>query len=747
MKDTRSKLIFLTTCTIIGVIVLLAFYFVLVSTGIVKTRQTKLIISAVDCEKEYDGTKLECSEYDITYGELIKGHEIEVYFTGSQTEVGVGRAEISAKITDSQGADVTGDYNIEYLGAELKVNPRSITITSGSREKYYDNTPLFADPDEFEIVQGTLLRGHEIKVSAVSEITKVGEIENVITAFITDNDGEDVTANYDITYTYGKLSVLANELSVRALSKSFVFDGQPHSEEGYIVESGKDRLYSLGHTVEVTIEDEIIYVGEMPNTPKVAVYDADGNDVTHLWSITAHDGTLSVTPKPLRIYTNSLEKQYDGTPLTAPTDSFIEPIGLVLDHELNATCVGTQTKVGESANSITETIITDGEGEDVTDNYSLSFVYGLVKVNPRRIVVNTASGNWAYDGLEHTKNAEEDWDYSGSLLDGDELVVEITGTITEIGTARNACFAKIINGETDVSGNYQIIYEYGELKVFENRHTIYVKTPYYTAEYDGNEHRTDSSLVEIVDDSQLQDGHYIDESVWFNTISVTNAGNYQNRVLSAKDGGFLILDANGNDVSSNYDIGYLDQTTDLGWITIEPRVLKIVTDSAEKAYDGTPLVANGHYGIVDDSKLLERHTLSVLGVIGSQTTAGTSKNKVSYVVTDIDNNVLTQNYVLDSSVLGNLTVTPIDLFVSITETRVNYTAGDTTAQIGSTARGLVTGDQLLSVVYEIGELSGYPTVVEVSDIYSIRIFNSNGIDVSSSYRAVVESKDVIFIPN
>ena len=747
MKDTRSKLIFLTTCTIIGVIVLLAFYFVLVSTGIVKTRQSKLIISAVDCEKEYDGTSLECSEYEITYGELLKGHEIEVFFTGSQTEVGVGRAEISAKITDSQGADVTGDYNIEYLGADLKVNPRSLTIISGSREKYYDNTPLFADPDEFEIVQGTLLRGHEIKVSAVSEITKVGEIENVITAFITDNDGEDVTSNYGITYTYGKLSVLANELSVRALSKSFVFDGQPHSEEGYIVESGKDRLYSLGHTVEVNIEDEIIYVGEMPNTPKVSVVDADGNDVTHLWTITAHDGTLSVTPKPLRIYTNSLEKEYDGTPLTAPIDSFIEPIGLVLDHELNATCVGTQTKVGESANSITETIITDGEGEDVTDNYSLSFVYGLVKVNPRRIVVSTASGNWAYDGLEHTKNTEDDWDYSGSLLDGDELAVEITGTITEIGTARNACFAKVLNGETDVSGNYQIIYEYGELKVFENRHTIYVKTPSYTVEYDGNEHRTDSSLVEIVDDSQLQDGHYIDETVWFNTISVTNAGNYQNRVLSASEGGFLILDANGNDVSSNYDIGYLDQTTDLGWLTIEPRVLKIVTDSAEKAYDGTPLVANGHYGIVDDTKLLEGHTLSVLGVVGSQTTAGTSKNKVSYVVTDLDNNVLTQNYVLDSSVLGNLTVTPIDLYVTITETRVNYTAGDTTAQIGSTARGLVAGDQLLSVVYEIGELSGYPTVVEVSEIYSIRIFNSNGIDVSSSYRAVVEPQDVIFIPN
>ncbi len=748
MKDTRSKLIFLTTCTLIGVIVLLAFYFVLVSTGIVKSRQTKLIISAIDCEKEYDGTKLECSEYEITYGKLIKGHEIEVFFSGSQTEVGVGTSEISAKITDSQGADVTGDYSIEYLKGEIKVNPRSLTVSSGSREKYYDNTPLFADPDDFEIVQGSLLRGHEISAVAVSEITKVGEIENVITAFISDNDGIDVTSNYDITYTYGKLSVLPNELSVKALSQTFIFDGQAHSESGYVLESGSDRLSELGHKIEVTIEDEITFVGEVPNTPKVVVFDADGNDVTHLWSITAKEGTLSVIPKRINVYTNSLEKQYDGTPLTAPIDSFIQPVGLVLDHTLNATCVGTQTKVGESANSITETIITNGEGEDVTDNYSLSFVYGLVKVNPRRIVVNTASGNWAYDGLEHTKNTDSDWGYSGSLLDGDEIEIEITGAITEIGTARNACFAKVLNGETDVSGNYEIIYEYGELKVFQNKYTIYVKTPSYTVEYDGNEHKTDSSLVEIVDDSQLQDGHYIDETVWFNTITQVNAGKYENKVLPAVEGGYLIRDAYGNDVSSDYDIGYLNQSTDLGTLVIEPRVLIIETPSATKAYDGTPLITANSWNIIDDSKLLLNHSLSVIGVIGSQTSAGTSKNKVSFVVTDGENIVVSENYTLNYSYLGDLTVTPIDLYLTIIDTRVNYDIGDTTAQLKSEASGLVNGDTLINAQYYVDLSLGVSMGCEVSEVYSVKVFNSKGEDVSSSYRPILTAeKTVIFIPN
>ncbi len=746
MKDTRSKLIFLTTCTIIGVIVLLAFYFVLVSTGIVKSRQTKLIISAVDCEKEYDGTSLECSEYEITYGELIKGHEIEVFFSGSQTEVGVGTAEISTKITDSQGADVTGDYNIEYIKGELKVNPRSLTIASGSREKYYDNTPLFADPDEFEIVQGSLLRGHEISAVAVSEITQVGEIENVITVFISDNDGKDVTFNYDITYTYGKLSVLPNELSVKALSAFFVFDGQPHSEKGYVLESGRERLSSLGHRIEVTIEDEITFVGEVPNTPKVVVLDADDNDVTHFWSITTHEGTLSVTPKPIVVYTKPFEKLYDSMPLRAPIDSFIQPVGLVLDHKLSATCVGVQTQVGESANSITETVITNGAGENVTENYILSFVYGLMKVNPRIIVINTASGNWAYDGFEHTKNTDADWDYSGELLPGDEIEIEITGSITEIGTARNDCFAKVVNGEKDVSANYKINYEYGELKVFQNKYTIYVKTQSYTVEYDGNKHGTGSNLVELIDKSELQDGHKIDETVWFNTITKVDAGKYENRVLSASDGGYKIIDEYGNDVSSEYEIGYKNHKEDLGLLTIEPRVLKIETPSASKRYDGKPLTTSNTWDPIDESSLLSNHTLTVLGVIGSQTIAGTSKNKVSIVVTDAEKNIVTQNYKLDESCLGDLTVTPIDLYLTILQTSANYNIGDTTAQLESFASGLVDDDKLHSVVYYIGELSGYPTFVEVSEIYSIRIYNSSGQDVSSSYVAIVEHEFVTFTP-
>lgn len=740
MNRTASKTIFLLTSAILGIIALISVYLVLISTGVIKTRAHKLIVSAVNVEKEYDGTKLEGSEYQIVYGNLLKGHKIEVYFSGEQTEVGSGVCEVSAKITDSQGADVTKEYDIEYVSSELKVTKRSITIVSGSREKFFDNTPLLADVDEYDIVRGSLLRGHKIKVSAVSEITKVGEVDNVISASIVDGDEIDVTDNYDINYSFGKLSVLPNELSVNALSKSFVFDGNAHTESGYVVQNGKDRLSQLGHKLQVETKGEITFVGRVANTIEVKVLDADGVDVSNFWSIVTFDGWLEVTPKPITLYTNSCEKIYDGTPLNSEQDAYLQPEGLVFGHRVEATCVGTQTNVGESPNAVSDAKVFDELNNELTENYIISFVFGYVTVNPIQIVVWTDGGNWAYDGLEHTKNTANDWDYSGTLVEGHTLDVSISGAITEIGTAPNECFAKVLSGETDVSSNYVIFYEHGDLIVFEKDLTIYVKTPSIIVDYDGLAHFTDGSLVQITDDSALLEGHTIDLTQ-FTTSQCVDAGMYYNKVES-----FLITDDLGNDVTASYSIGYKDQSTDLGTITINKRVLKIKTQSATKEYDGTPLT-NNQYEIVDISAVAPGQIFVGVNVVGYRTVAGSSQNTADVLIYDNGVNV-SENYRCDESYLGALEVTPITATIMITQTVAEYTVGSTLVTIGSDAIGLISGDTFVSATYLVPELEGayYPYNVEVTKLESVVIVNSEGKNVSNCYNYVLETRWVSLSP-
>ena len=68
-----------------------------------------------------------------------------------------------------------------------------------------------------------------------------------------------------------------------------------------------------------------------------------------------------------------------------------------------------------------------------------------------------------------------------------------------------------------------------------------------------------------------------------NALSFTNAGSYEN-VMD-----FRILDENGADKTSNYDLQIA-----VGEILISPRPLHITTESVQWQYDGASHIANGY---------------------------------------------------------------------------------------------------------------------------------------------------------
>lgn len=149
--------------------------------------------------------------------------------------------------------------------------------------------------------------------------------------------------------------------------------------------------------------------------------------------------------------------------------------------------------------------------------------------------------------------------------------------------------------------------------------------------YDGQPLRTDVSLLS--GEGGLLPGHSYVISLRTQLTSVGKAVNLF--------GGIYISDEDGNDVTYLYAI-----EKEYGVLEVEARPITLVTGSATKEYDGTPLACadytlEGIYGLAEGHRL--RAELS-----GARTERGKSENGVAFLtIYDEEGNDVTQNYAVE----------------------------------------------------------------------------------------------------
>ena len=143
----------------------------------------------------------------------------------------------------------------------------------------------------------------------------------------------------------------------------------------------------------------------------------------------------------------------------------------------------------------------------------------------------------------------------------------------------------------------------------------------------------------------------------------------------------IVTNGNSNHTTDNYDITYAE-----GTLTINPAPLTVITASANKPYDGTPLTAGGSIegfmtpSFGEHAGQMETVTFKVTG---SQTEVGSSPN--TYTIT-WNGTAKESNYIIteESESLGTLTVTKVtenNATVSIE----GWTYGDESNQPSTTA--------------------------------------------------------------
>lgn len=169
---------------------------------------TDITVTA-SASKVYDGTALTLSASDIKVTPALpSGYTISATFSASsRTDAGKDDVTLTnIAIKDASGNDVTAKFNIKVEKGSLEVTKRPLTVTTGDKTKVYDNKAL--TDRTVPTIEGQL-SNHNIELKFTGTQTKVGSSDNSVQILsIKDKETKaDVTANYEITYKFGKLTV------------------------------------------------------------------------------------------------------------------------------------------------------------------------------------------------------------------------------------------------------------------------------------------------------------------------------------------------------------------------------------------------------------------------------------------------------------------------------------------------------------------------------------------------------------
>jgi hypothetical protein len=475
-------------------------------------------------------------------------------------------------------------------------------------------------------------------------------------------------------------------VSVTAASDSKPYDGTPLVNVNYTVVG-----LPAGHTLVATVIGSQTEVGNSANVVDswTITRNSDGADVTGSFTVTPVPGLLAVT-KSNTVTAASATKTYDGTPLV---DDGVTTTGLPAGHTLTATVVGSQTDVGSSANTITAwTITRNSDGANVTGNFTVTPVAGLLTVTQSNTVtVTAASDSKPYDGTALTNASVS----TTGLPAGHTLTAAVVGSQTEVGSSANIVTAWTITRNSDgrdVTSYINAVGASGTLTVVPAATTVIVTAASDSKPYDGAPLvNTNYTVV------GLPAGHTLAATI---IGSQTEVGDSANVV----DSWTITRNSDGADVTGNFvSIGVS------GRLTVVPASTTVIVTAASdsKSYDGTPLV-NANYAVAG---LPAGHTLTAT-FIGTQTEVGYSANVVdSWTITrDSDGADVMGNFT-SVGVSGTLTVTPATIVIPDSfELSVGY--GNRLATIYGNPLAYTDGELAAIVLADLEDYiaTNYPSV-------------------------------------
>ncbi|WP_234792811.1 InlB B-repeat-containing protein [Streptococcus equinus] len=309
--------------------------------------------------------------------------------------------------TYHSGKDVTNPNNPTNVkdiytfsgGENIDINlyyKKNLNIVASDKVKNYDGTALKSSglSDLNESYKLSLQSSDKLgSVTYTGSQTNVGSSHTTPSSVtITNDDGDDRTDYYHITYTSGTLTVVPLYVSVMITGDtvSKVYDGT-YSTVGYDITRISTSLYPEskiqfnGSASSITEKDAGTYNLDLENH----FVNTDPNFDVHFQ---VSNGSLTIYKRNVVLTSADATKTYDGTALTdhtvtpsemTATDGFILGEGV---QEYNFT--GSQTNPGTSYNYFTYTLMANTNPV----NYNISITHGHLIVTPTINLQVTGSG-------------------------------------------------------------------------------------------------------------------------------------------------------------------------------------------------------------------------------------------------------------------------------------------------------------------------------------------------------------------
>ncbi len=394
--------------------------------------QTRPIIVAADPKTKQYGAADPALTFSVTSGSVVSGDS----FTGTLSRV-AGETVVGSPYAINQGTlALNANYTLTFLGANLTITARPITVTADPKTKQYGA----ADPAlTFSVTSGSLVSGD----SFTGALTRVAG-ETVAESPYAINQGTlALSTNYALTFVGNSLAITARPITVTADPKTKVYgDADPaltyQMTAGSLV-SGDSFTGALTRVAGET-------VAESPYAINQGTLALSTN-----YALTFAGNSLAITARPITVTADPKTKVYGDAD---PALTYQMTAGsLVTGDSLS----GSLTRVGGESVAGSPYVINQGS-VTAGSNYALTFVGSSLAITKKAASVSAVADTKVYGSADPTFATTK----SGFLV-ADTGAAKITFSASRapgetVGGSPYLITPSVSDGTTLLLTNYEVTY-------------------------------------------------------------------------------------------------------------------------------------------------------------------------------------------------------------------------------------------------------------------------------------------------
>ncbi|MGE3277325.1 MAG: MBG domain-containing protein, partial [Vicinamibacterales bacterium] len=327
----------------------------------------------------------------------------------------------------------SANYTLTYVGANLTITAKALTVTADDASKVYGDTVTFTG-SEFTtagLFGSDSVTGVTLASAGAGASANAGSYPIAATAAVGTG-----LANYDITYVDGTLDVAKKPVVIGVPDVNVPYDGTP---KGAVC------------TISDGLVGTVTYTGNAPTIygPSATAPTEAGNytvtcefpgDPNHEGPVT-ETGIVTITPAPLTVTANDASKVYGDTVTFAGTE--FTTAGLFGSDSVASVTLAS-AGAGAAANAGTYPIAATAAVGTGLGNYTISYVDGTLDVAKKPVVIGVPDVNVPYDGTPKGAVC--------TISDG------LAGTVTYTGNAPTV-YGPSASAPTE-AGNYTVTCEF-----------------------------------------------------------------------------------------------------------------------------------------------------------------------------------------------------------------------------------------------------------------------------------------------